>query len=151
MVLKKILLAYNGAVSTEKDLEWGLNFVKKSLVNTVIVQVIESRNFFGRSNRRGDGPESGEPGQGSSNLLEIAANALEDRQLSTTTTVMAGDPTAEIIQFAEREEVDLILYGSSGLTGLADSYRSANLGEVRPERRKSGQYMVYSLRAVTGR
>jgi len=149
MALKKVLLAYNGAVNSEQDLQWGLNFVRKTPVNTVIVKVIEPQNLAGYNNRRDDGPGSVGPWHGRNNLLDIAANALEDRELSATTTILAGDTTTEIIQFAEREHVDLILYGSSGFAGLGSSLPAGN-GMVEPERRISGQYMVYSLRAVAG-
>lgn len=150
MALKKILLAYNGAVASEQDLEWGLSVIRQTLANTVIIQVIQPQNLAGRNSRRSDGPGSSDAGQSRSNLLEIAANALEGRELSATTTVIAGDPTVELIQFAQREQVDLILYGANGMAGLAESSRFGSRGAAQPERRKSGQYMVYSLRAVAG-
>lgn len=142
MTLKKILLAYNGTSSNEQELEWGLNFIRQTPVETVIVKVIEPQNLNGRNNRQDDGPESDDLGTGCNSLLEMAANALEDRECSATITVLAGDPTTEIIQFAQREQVDLILYGSSGLAAMGTSRTGT------PDRRKSGQYKVYSLRAI---
>jgi len=151
MALKKILLAYNGAVASEQDLQWGLNVVRQTLASTVIIQIIQPQNLSGRNNRRSDGQGNGESGLTRSHLLDVAANALVGRELSATATVLVGDPTLQIIRLAEREQVDLILYSYSDMAELAGNTRSGTRGIVQPERRKSRQYVVYSLRAIAGR
>lgn len=52
---------------------------------------------------------------------EAAASRLSDRGWSATTALLEGDPGGEMLDFAERNEIDLIAIGSRGL-GAVESF-----------------------------
>ena len=126
MALKKVLLAYDGSSNSEQDVEWGLDFVRHTPIETVIVKVIE---FQSES-------EFAPGAQNSKTILAKIAQAFSDRDVSATTTIITGDPASSLRRYAEKEQVDLI---------ICDGFRS-----LSPAGRVSGKsaFKEYSLRAV---
>jgi len=55
----------------------------------------------------------------SADVLEVAAELAEDRDREIRTETAFGDPDREIVEFAERDDIDLIVMGSHTRTGMA--------------------------------
>ncbi len=76
-------------------------------------------------------PEAGEFGSGmESQVLEVlekqgekflaeAEDRLEEAGCRVDTILLHGDPAMEIVDYAKGEEVDLLVVGSRGLTGMS--------------------------------
>jgi len=122
MALTKVLLAYDGSENSQKALEWVLNFGQQTSILTVIVKVFELP----------DDMETGMEGsiksihKGLKEQLEKLALIFIEKGLSAKTVILEGDPAAKLIQYAERERVDLIICGTRGLGG----FESLLLGSV---------------------
>jgi nucleotide-binding universal stress UspA family protein len=122
MALTKVLLAYDGSEYSQKALEWLMCFAGQTAILTVIVKVF-------------DLPADWDSGMGAGvksirkNLkdqLEKIAFTFTEKGLSAKTTVLEGDPASQLIQYAKKERVDLIICGTRGLGG----FESLLLGSV---------------------
>ena len=126
MALKKVLLAFDGSEDSKKALRWLLDFAKQTPVEIVVVSAIELI-FPGdydfavgvlaaaetlRKNTKDD--------------LLNAAKVFSDNNLLVSTVILEGNPASEIIQYASKEQVDLIICGTRGMGG----FESMLLGSV---------------------
>lgn len=61
--------------------------------------------------------------------VEAAEHAADNAGLTTETAIVSGIPQEEIVAFAEREPVDLIVLGTAGRTGL-DQFLLGSVAEA---------------------
>lgn len=122
MALTKVLLAYDGSENSQKALEWLLDYVPQTTILTVIVKVLELPNLLG------DGMMVAVKAlrKNLKEQLATAAQVFTERGLSAKPVVLEGDPASQLIQYAEKEQVDLIICGTRGLGG----FKSLLLGSV---------------------
>lgn len=61
-------------------------------------------------------------------VLERVANTAQDAGVDVQTTVTEGTPESEILEFAGRDDVDLVVMGTHGRSGL-DRYLIGSVAE----------------------
>jgi len=122
MGLSKVLLAYDGSENSQKALEWLLNFAQQTTVQTIIIKVLEfpvdldSVMEAGAKSLR----------KSLMDQLEKVAGTFTEKGLSAKKIVLEGEPASQLIQYAKKEKVDLIICGTRGLGG----FESLLLGSV---------------------
>ncbi|MBP1763637.1 MAG: UspA protein [Firmicutes bacterium] len=134
MALKKVLLAYDGSEDSQKASEWLLNFAKQTPVETVVVNVFDAAfandaDFWAKIQ---DAIE--EYRQRMEDILTTVADTFSANGLTATTAILEGHVASEIIYYAVKEHVDMIVCGTRGRGG----FESLLLGSV------AHQLMTYS-------
>ena len=118
MATKKILLAYDSSDGSQKALEWTIEYAKKNASEVHVVTVIDSAGWI-----------TLEPMSQLIDLEEMRSNYLRKLNEATQTLcdgfscsvqrkVLEGNPTAELLQYAKEEKVDLIICGSHGMSNI---------------------------------
>ena len=135
-----ILVAFDGSESAKVGLSMGVNHCKaneNSLLSVVYVyeekgETIPTDKFVTASNApffadtsQGQAIVSNDislsdTSQKNTQLEEIEkyVNSLEDNLINSHFVVLEGDTVDSILQYAEKEGVDLIIVGNSGTSGL---------------------------------
>ena len=136
-----ILVAFDGSESAKLGLSMGVNHCKtneNSLLSVVYVYeeksetIIPADKFVTASNApffadtsQGQAIVSNEnslsiTSQKNTQLEEIEkyVNSLEDNLINSHFVVLEGETVDSILQYAEKEGVDLIIVGNSGTSGL---------------------------------
>ncbi|MBP2667457.1 MAG: UspA protein [Firmicutes bacterium] len=126
MALKKVLLAYDGSADSQKASEWLLDFAKQTPVETVVVNVFDSAfandaDFWAKIQ---DAIE--EYRQRMEDVLTTVADTFSANGLTAATVILEGNVASEIIYYAVKEHVDMIVCGTRGLGG----FESLLLGSV---------------------
>jgi len=120
--IKKILVPLDGSENSNRGLDAAINIAKLSGakiigVNAVVVHptlvstVTNYRDYLTKEAKK---------------MLDSAKESCEKQEIQFTSEVLQGSPASEIAEFAEKQNVDLIVIGSRGLSGI----KGAVLGSV---------------------
>ena len=121
--LKKILVPTDGSDTSKSAMQYAVELAKSFQAKIILVMVADDRylDWMG-------------PAYFSTSMLEeIEKNTLEqakkgltdfwpsslDASENITTLVIKGNPVDEIIDFAKREDIDMIVMGTHGRTGVS--------------------------------
>ncbi|WP_445476261.1 universal stress protein [Methanococcoides methylutens] len=115
---KKILIATDGSEKNKKAISYGIEFAKLSGAKLYVVYVVDTAAFASIPMDAG--------WEMMYELLETegkdAAKAVEELAtkagLDSESAVLEGHPSHEIIEFAKNNEIDLIVMGTLGKTGI---------------------------------
>lgn len=111
---RSLLLATDGTDGARQATDHAITLAEQLGASLHIVSVSE------------DGPHSTEkqdemrsdPENEATSALEDAERAALERDLEVTTTVRHGVPQEEIVDVAETNEIDMVVLGTAGRTGL---------------------------------
>lgn len=118
MVFKRILIATDGSKNVARAIDIAVNFAKLSGAKLYAVYVVDTksiehspRGIFGKDvielmHRRGEE---------AINKVKLEA---ELKNIDFEGTVIEGHPAEAIVNFAKEKEIDLIVMGTLGRTGL---------------------------------
>jgi nucleotide-binding universal stress UspA family protein len=117
-VFKRILLAYDGSQHAKKALEVAVDLAKKYGARLYIVEVIDTATAFW-------GPGTHVPfdaiesmrRKAEADIAEAKARA-ESEGIQVKPAILEGDPAVVVVEYADREGVDLIVAGSRGLSTM---------------------------------
>ncbi len=117
--MKKILIPVDGSENSDKALEEGIKLAQAFSSEIIILNVLKgfrdhhihegldvyklSRDFFEEESNK---------------VINKSKEKLRDFDGIVKTFVVDGEPPEEIINLAEKENVDLIVMGSKGLSGF---------------------------------
>ena len=119
----RVLLATDGSDSAAAALEFLAGFPFPAGSEAIVLSVIDDRSFPG-DDEFGDAfgialQETREVQQGETErLLAAAGQRLREAGWTGSTQIRNGDPAEEIIRAAEEQDVDLVVLGSHGTTGI---------------------------------
>ncbi|NYT19895.1 MAG: universal stress protein [Methanosarcinales archaeon] len=115
---KKILIATDGSEKNKKAISYGIEFAKLSGAKLYVVYVVDTAAFASIPMDAGwemmyelletEGKDAAKT------VEELAAKA----GLDSESAVLEGHPSHEIIEFAKNNDIDLIVMGTLGKTGI---------------------------------
>ena len=124
---QKILVPYDGSEFSKKALDEAVMISKKFGSQILLVNVVNESLFKDQPSLFSGylrGTESMEKSytnqrmEHTSNLLQGLCFDLEKEGIKATSHVVSGYPKKEILRFAKKQEIDLIIAGSQGLGGM---------------------------------
>ena len=169
MNVTKILVPIDYSDYSHRALEWGASLAEKYGAQLLLLHVVSraSEDLPGGGAVRTDTPlqlaldnpsiyyAPRPPPQEAAtvvDLLEMARNDLKDlamvklnASLSVSPKVGVGKPAEEILRVAQEEDVDLIVMGTHGRTGL----RHALMGSVAATVMRTAPCPVFTVKAAT--
>ncbi len=120
--MKKILVAYDGSLHSKEALDWAIDLSLLSQAQVVAVKVFEGNQLFMAAET-----------SGARFMEELEAMRSEDRRLmaeaiaigrskgvTVTGEILQGNIAAEIIAYANQNNVDMIVTGTKGHGALAE-------------------------------
>jgi nucleotide-binding universal stress UspA family protein len=134
--MRRILIATDGSPASQEAVEVGLTLAAEEDAQTIVVHVVPPLDYasvvpFGFS-----AALPHEPGDADRAPLEAAAEAARERGMEVVTRLLAGDPVAEIVTYADSIDADLTVVGSHGRGAIgAAVHGSVSRGVVRESRR----------------
>lgn len=128
-MFKNILIAYDGSSYSEKALEAAMNFMEKdSEAQLHVLNVMDAAPLTGHG-FYGPGLTStvlGEFDETADKLLDEARELVVDYEEKCVFYKVKGNPAEELVDYANDNEIDLIIMGSRGLGAV----RGLLLGSV---------------------
>jgi len=123
--VKRILVPVDGSIHSSKAADMALDLAKKYNATLCILHVAAGYAAYERFSEAYEGRVNPEiltdtalntvRSQGEAYLQEVEAKAKAEGLTKVERVYSAGDPADEILNFAERNSVDLIVMGSRGL------------------------------------
>ena len=123
--VKRILVPVDGSIHSSKAADMALDLAKKYNATLCILHVAAGYAAYERLSEAYEGRVNPEiltdtalntvRSQGEAYLQEVEAKAKAEGLTKVERVYSAGDPADEILNFAERNNVDLIVMGSRGL------------------------------------
>lgn len=123
MMVKNILVAYDGSRQSQKALEWALDISGRTEAKVTTVTVIKPPDFSptGEMNEfMYDAEKYYQP------LLEKVKKLGADSKRQIETVLLRGHPAESIVKYAGDNKVDLIITGTRGMGG----FKSLVIGSV---------------------
>jgi nucleotide-binding universal stress UspA family protein len=114
----KVLVTVDGSRNAIKGLEKAIEYAKQNTAELILINVQEDE----RANVSYGWPalvhSKHDLGQAAARVLEDAEKIIQPSGLKYEKVVEFGDTAHMIIEYAEKEKVDVIVMGSRGLTGV---------------------------------
>jgi nucleotide-binding universal stress UspA family protein len=114
LMFKNILLATDGSVHAEKARKYAQKMAQRDEAQVIVLHAFEPispvwgepmrEDFIEKNVARGE------------KVTEDARSALEDAGVDTEVKILEGNPADTILRVAKKDEVDLILMGTRGLS-----------------------------------
>lgn len=124
MGIRKIVVAYDGSVGSEKALQWALTLANAIHSQLVIATVVRPPEFSASIDEVDAVYEEGE--KYAQPLLAKAVAQAENLGLEADTVILKGHPAESLVRYAANRQVDLIVLGTRGLGG----FKSLIIGSV---------------------
>lgn len=124
--MNKILIATDGSESSREAVEFGVELAAEQDAAVAFVFVVKPLDVYPTTGFGMMGAVAHEPSEGDWDPLDEAEEVAERYGVRSTTKLLRGDPTDEIVAYADNLDVDLIVVGSHGHGSLV----SALLGSV---------------------
>ena len=121
-LIRKILVAYDGSPHSKEALNWAIDLSLMSQAQIMAVKVFEGNQLFMAAETGGNRflEALEEMRREDARLMEEAAAIGESRGVKVTGEILQGNIAAEIIAFATRNHIDLIVTGTKGHGALAE-------------------------------
>ena len=120
--IRKILVAYDGSPHSKEALNWAIDLSLMSQAQIMAVKVFEGNQLFMAAETGGNRflEALEEMRREDARLMEEAAAIGESRGVKVTGEILQGNIAAEIIAFATRNHIDMIVTGTKGHGALAE-------------------------------
>jgi nucleotide-binding universal stress UspA family protein len=131
--MERILIATDGSPPSIEALEFGLDLAGEEEAEAIVVHVVPSIDSvpaggFGMSH----GAIVHELSDVDTAPLDIAVEIAAEKGLAVTTDLLRGATVGEIVEYADQQDVDLIVIGSRGHGALTTALLgSVSLGVLR--------------------
>ena len=125
-MIKKILLPTDGSDRSMDAVRYAISMAKQTNASILVLSVVDER--FNSIETAPDPVVFMDSAfmESAKTYVELAENEIKKEGISVDKSVRIGIPAVEIVKEGERSEIDLIIMGSHGRTGL----QSALLGSV---------------------
>ncbi|HIE64954.1 MAG TPA: universal stress protein [Nitrospiria bacterium] len=117
MQMKKILVATDFSPFSERALDYAVGMAVEFDADLLLVHVIESLNYSLTDTMTVVGHEKALSVTATA-LLENLVKQLSEKTRSVGSFLVSGTPYREIIKKSKEEDVDLIIVGTHGRTGV---------------------------------
>lgn len=124
--MNKILIATDGSPSSREAVEFGVELAEAEDAAVVFVHIIRPMDIYPTTGFGMVGAMPHEPTEDDRDVLDEAEEVAENHGVRSTTKLLWGNASDEIVTYADNLGVDLIVIGSRGHGTLA----SALLGSV---------------------
>jgi nucleotide-binding universal stress UspA family protein len=118
-IFKRILVATDGSENAEKAASYGINIAKITGAEVYALYVISTQNVVTTRTVTGWGEAVEEYLE---NKGKVAIDEVEkmgkDSGVKIESVVLRGIPAEKILEYAEENNIDLIVMGTQGLTGI---------------------------------
>jgi len=112
--MKKILVVVDGSEYSDVAVKKTGELAEKFGSNVTLFNVITPLSVFHEGVEVVEGLQKDEAEQ----ILKKSKEVLSDMGVDSKTLFRKGDPASEIVDFAREDDVDLIVVGSRGLSGI---------------------------------
>ncbi|AWR97058.1 universal stress protein [Acidianus sulfidivorans JP7] len=117
-MFKHIIIAYDGSSHAKKALDIAIDLAKKYEAKLDIIEVVDSSIFAGA----GLAPVPADVIESIYNRakadIEDAKKTAKDKGIEAEGVVLEGDPATAILEYSNKNNADLIVTGSRGLSSL---------------------------------
>lgn len=116
---REILIATDGSVASEKAANCGINILKSSGAKVYAVYVIDITSYDSvLMDESWTKERSGELENVGLKATSYVEKIAKDAGMEVESVVLKGHPAKEIIDFAEKQNVDIIVVGSLGKSSI---------------------------------
>lgn len=114
----KIMITTDGSENTKNSVESGIELARQTGA-TVYAAYVVSTDFYS-SIAMDIGWETMYESlkKEGRNALQLVVNAGKEAEVPVESILLEGHPVSEIVNFAEKEEMDLVILGTHGRTGF---------------------------------
>jgi nucleotide-binding universal stress UspA family protein len=117
-LLRRILVPLDGSEIGEAALCYAVALGKKTSAEIVLIEVFEQVRGVGASGARYSVPEDESVRKSLLSYLDHVAGPIKNEGLTVSTTVLFGKAADNIVEYAEKNEIDLIAVSTHGRSGL---------------------------------
>ena len=114
--MKKILVAYDGSPHSKEALDWAIDLSLLAQAQIVAVKVFEGSQLYSVAETGGTRfmQALAEMHQEDQRLLEEVVAAGQARGVKVAGEILQGNIAGELLAFAEKNKIDLIIAGTKG-------------------------------------
>lgn len=116
--MKRILVATDGSVSSTEAVQFGVELAAEHAAELMFVHVVPVVDVVPATVYAIGGAFPHEPSREDRSLLADAAAVASEHGIVSTTVLLRGETTEEVLCFAESHDVDVIVVGSRGQGAL---------------------------------
>lgn len=126
-MIDHILVPTDGSDPAERAAEQAIEFAERYGADLHVVYAVDITTYGYE-----DTPRSivGLLKEGGENAVESVAAAARDRNLPVTADVLRGDPTEQILEYADGVDADLIAMGTRGRSSSSDGLMGSITGRI---------------------
>ncbi|UZE92225.1 MAG: universal stress protein [Methanosarcinales archaeon] len=115
---RKILIATDGSTQTKKAVGHAIELARLMSAKVYIVYVVDSVAFASIPlDMRSENIYEGLKKDGL-DATKVVADAAGEKGVDAETVILEGNPAEEIVDFAKNNEIDLIVLGTLGKSGI---------------------------------
>lgn len=121
--MTRMLIATDGSKFSCKAVDYGVSMASKIGAEVIGLYVINTRALEiyaleHHDNISGYESENARLRREGDNALDYLASRCSDASVKATTRIIRGHPAEDIVEFAGKEKVDMIVIGSLGKSGI---------------------------------
>jgi Universal stress protein UspA and related nucleotide-binding proteins len=117
-MFKKILVAFDGSEQAKKALDVAIDLAKKYESEIHVVEVIPTAILAGMGFAPIPDSVVNQIFDKAKKDMEYVKNLISKEKIKLITDVIEGDPGSEIVNYANKNNIDVIVTGSRGLSGI---------------------------------
>jgi nucleotide-binding universal stress UspA family protein len=117
-LLRRILVPLDGSEIGEAALCYAVALAEKTSAEIALLEIFEQGRGFGASGARYRIPEDESVRKSLLSYLDHVAGPIKNGGLKVSTTVLFGKAAENIVEYADKNEIDLIALSTHGRSGL---------------------------------
>jgi nucleotide-binding universal stress UspA family protein len=117
-LLRRILVPLDGSEIGEAALCYAVALAEKTSAEIALLEIFEQARGFGASGARYKIPEDESVRKSLLSYLDHVAGPIKNGGLKVSTTVLFGKAADNIVEYADKNEIDLIALSTHGRSGL---------------------------------
>lgn len=117
-MFKKILVAFDGSDQAKKALEVAIDLAKKYEAEIYVVEVIPTAILAGMGFAPVPDSVINQIFGKAKKDMDFVKSLVSNEKIKVTVDILEGDPGSEIINYANKNNIDIIITGSRGLSGI---------------------------------
>ena len=122
--MKKILCPIDGSENSNLAIKESALLAKKLETKVILLHVVHSETSFSKQYRDEYADKSNVmylsdvDKKGATDVMKIGVKQIEEEGVTPETDIRMGEPANEILEYAAEKNIDYIVMGSRGLSGI---------------------------------